>query len=544
MDAWKKLEAHSAELKKTNLTELFKNQNRFEEFSLQSKDFLLDYSKNIITAETLQLFKELADQCDISSKIKSVFKGDKINWTEGRSVLHTALRKPADESFSVDGVEISKDIHRVLDKMEAFSNQVRNGEWKGASGKKISTIVNIGIGGSDLGPKMVYEALKKYVDGPKAHFVSNVDASDIAMTLEEVNLEETLFLIASKTFTTQETMTNAFSARQAVIDKLGEESISKHFVAMSTAVDKVKEFGIDEKNIFEFWDFVGGRYSTWSAIGLPLMISLGPNNFRDFLAGGNDIDKQLHDAPLQENIPYLLAILGIWYNNFFEAQSHAILPYDQYLHRFSAHLQQVDMESNGKKIDANNSKIDYQTGPVIWGEPGTNGQHAFYQLIHQGTKLIPCDFIGFVQSLNPIGDHHNKLMANYFAQTEALAFGLDENKVREELEKDGLSGEALENLIPHKVFDGNRPTNSLLIDRLTPRSLGKLLAIYEHKILIQGLFWNVNSFDQWGVELGKKLAKNILKDMDCGKAEGHDDSTNNLVNTYLEKRSKSVFDEN
>ena len=530
---WKKLQEHYKEAKTWHLRDLFKDQDRFDSFSVKFDDFLLDFSKNIINSETMGLLFALAEFRGLQAKTKAMFSGEKINSTENRSVLHTALRNQTDNSIEVDGVDVMEKIRPVLDKMEFFSNSIRNGDWKGATGRKIETIVNIGIGGSDLGPKMVYEGLKHYVDGPQVLFVSNVDGTDISQLLKVVDIESTVFLVASKTFTTQETMTNAHTARNKVIDRLGEDAIKRHFVAMSTNLKEVKAFGIDAKNMFEFWDFVGGRYSTWSAIGLSLTCALGMDRFKEFLQGGYEMDVHFQTEPLEKNLPVIMALLGLWYNNFFNAETHAVLPYDQYLWRFPAHLQQLDMESNGKSVGVDNKKVGLQTGPIIWGEPGTNGQHAFYQLIHQGTKLIPADFIGFKQSLNLIGDHHVKLMANYFAQTKALAFGLGYDEVTAKLTATGFSGDAVQDLAPHKVFDGNRPTNSLLIDELTPKSLGKLLALYEHKIFVQGVIWGINSFDQWGVELGKSLAKVILPELVTGKISEHDSSTKNLIKHFL-----------
>lgn len=533
--AWKKLSQHASTAKNFRFQELFRDEGRFKNMSLVWEDFLLDYSKNLVTAETLSLLFELAKEADISGYARKMFSGEKINWTEKRPVLHTALRNQKNTEVRVDGKNVMDDINRVLGKMETFSHAVRNGSWKGATGEKITDVVNIGIGGSDLGPKMVYEALKHYADGPVVHFVSNVDGTDLAEVLKKVKPETTLFLVASKTFTTQETMTNAESARQWLVKALGEKAVASHFAAMSTNTERVKAFGIDPTNMFEFWDFVGGRYSVWSAIGLPVMLAIGFDDFEDFLEGGQAMDEHFRMAPLEKNLPVLMALLGFWYVNFFGAETQAVLPYDQYLHRFSAHLQQADMESNGKYVDADGKKVSYKTGPVIWGEPGTNGQHAFYQLIHQGTRLIPCDFIAFKHSLNPLEGHHDKLMSNFFAQTEALAFGLDREKVTANLKKEGKSEADIAALAPHKIFEGNRPTNSLLIDKLTPASLGKLLALYEHKIFVQGVLWRINSFDQWGVELGKALANVILPELTTGKVGEHDVSTKGLIAAYLKK---------
>jgi glucose-6-phosphate isomerase len=528
---WEALEAHAHEMKQINLSTLFEHAGRSETFSLEAGDLLLDYSKNRITEETLAQLLQLAEAVDLNRWIESMFTGEKINETENRAVLHTALRAPREAVVEVDGINVIPDVHAVLDQMATFSDQIRSGAWKGYTGKRIKHIVNIGIGGSDLGPVMASEALKPYAQRElKLHFVSNVDGTHIAEALREVDAEEALFIVASKTFTTQETMTNAHTARSWLIDQLGDEAaVAKHFVALSTNEDAVSAFGIDTANMFAFWDWVGGRYSLPSAIGLPLMISIGPDPFREMLAGYHTMDTHFRTAPLAENMPVILALLGVWYHNFFDADSHAILPYDQYMHRFAAYFQQGDMESNGKYVSRSGERVEWQTGPIIWGEPGTNGQHAFYQLIHQGTRLIPCDFIGFCQSHNPLGDHHDKLMANFFAQTEALAFG----KTREALETEGVA----ETLIPHKVFEGNRPTNSLMAKQLTPAVLGQLIALYEHKIFVQGILWDIYSFDQWGVELGKVLAKAILPELQGTSTLNHDDSTNRLINYYRDRRA-------
>jgi|TARA_A100001015_G_scaffold321042_1_gene449802 glucose-6-phosphate isomerase len=528
---WEALEAHAHEMKQIDLRTLFEHAGRSETFSLEAGDLLLDYSKNRITEETLAQLLQLAEAVDLNRWIESMFTGEKINETENRAVLHTALRAPREAVVEVDGINVIPDVHAVLDQMATFSDQIRSGAWKGYTGKRIKHIVNIGIGGSDLGPVMASEALKPYAQRElKLHFVSNVDGTHIAEALREVDAEEALFIVASKTFTTQETMTNAHTARSWLIDQLGDEAaVAKHFVALSTNEDAVSAFGIDTANMFAFWDWVGGRYSLPSAIGLPLMISIGPDPFREMLAGYHTMDTHFRTAPLAENMPVILALLGVWYHNFFDADSHAILPYDQYMHRFAAYFQQGDMESNGKYVSRSGERVEWQTGPIIWGEPGTNGQHAFYQLIHQGTRLIPCDFIGFCQSHNPLGDHHDKLMANFFAQTEALAFG----KTREALETEGVA----ETLIPHKVFEGNRPTNSLMAKQLTPAVLGQLIALYEHKIFVQGILWDIYSFDQWGVELGKVLAKAILPELQGTSTLNHDDSTNRLINYYRDRRA-------
>ncbi|MFL2860216.1 MAG: glucose-6-phosphate isomerase [Pontiellaceae bacterium] len=528
---WKALEAHANEMKQIDLRKLFEHSDRSERFSMEAGDLLLDYSKNRITEETLAQLLQFAEAVDLNRWIESMFTGEKINETENRAVLHTALRAPREAVVEVDGINVIPDVHAVLDQMTVFSDQIRSGTWKGYTGKRIKHIVNIGIGGSDLGPVMASEALKPYGQRElKLHFVSNVDGTHIAEVLREVDAEEALFIVASKTFTTQETMTNAHTARGWLIEQLGDEAaVAKHFVALSTNEGAVSAFGIDTVNMFAFWDWVGGRYSLPSAIGLPLMISIGPDLFREMLAGYHTMDTHFRTAPLAENMPVILALLGVWYHNFFDADSHAILPYDQYMHRFAAYFQQGDMESNGKYVSRSGERVEWQTGPIIWGEPGTNGQHAFYQLIHQGTRLIPCDFIGFCQSHNPLGDHHDKLMANFFAQTEALAFG----KTGEALEMEGVAGV----LIPHKVFEGNRPTNSLMAKKLTPAVLGQLIALYEHKIFVQGILWDIYSFDQWGVELGKVLAKAILPELQGTPTSNHDDSTNRLINYYRDRRA-------
>ena len=532
--AFKALATHYDQIKKLHLKDLFRDESRFDKFSIQFGDILLDYSKNRINDDTHKLLVELAHECGLNEAIEAMFSGEKINETEDRAVLHTALRNPDRTGFILEDKDILADIHRVLDKMEAFSGKVINGDWKGYSGKPIEHIVNIGIGGSDLGPVMVTEALKPYSNHLKLHFVSNVDGSHIAETLKKVDPETTLFMIASKTFTTQETMANAYSARDWFLNNGGsKEYVAKHFVAISTNENGVSEFGIDTANMFEFWDWVGGRYSLWSAIGLSIACGIGFQNFKSLLAGAHEADKHFRDTEFKENIPVTLALLGIWYTNFFEAQSQAILPYDQYMHRFAAYFQQGDMESNGKSTDRDGDAIDYQTGPVIWGEPGTNGQHAFYQLIHQGTKLIPCDFIAPAQSHNPIGNHHQLLLSNFFAQTEALMNGKTRAEVEVELKASGKKAREIVELAPFKVFDGDKPTNSILVKKITPFTLGSLIAIYEHKIFVQGIIWNIFSFDQWGVELGKQLAGRILPELKSdAKVEGHDSSTNGLINQY------------
>jgi glucose-6-phosphate isomerase len=493
----------------------------------------------------------LARESEVEKIRDRQFNGEKINLTENRAVLHTALRNQSGGAVFVDGKDIMGEVHRVLSKMGVFCDKVRLGAWRGQSNKPIRFLVNIGIGGSDLGPVMVTEALKPYADGPEAYFVSNVDGTHLAETLKKVDLEQTLFIVASKTFTTQETMTNALSAKSALLSHFNGEktAVAKHFIALSTNGPAVADFGIDTDNMFEFWDWVGGRYSLWSAIGLPIALNLGMDNFKSLLKGAFKMDQHFKTAELKDNLPVILALLGIWYNNFFGCESHAILPYDQYLHRFPAYFQQGDMESNGKSIDREGNRVSYQTGPIIWGEPGTNGQHAFYQLIHQGTKLIPCDFIGSINSHNPIGNHHRKLMSNFFAQTEALLNGKNEREVERDLkidlEKKGMKGEDLTQeitrLLPHKVFKGNRPTNSILVDKITPEILGSLIALYEHKIFIQGVIWNINSFDQMGVELGKQLAQKVLSELERGESNpditlNHDSSTNALMRHYLANR--------
>ncbi|MDD3001304.1 MAG: glucose-6-phosphate isomerase [Candidatus Riflebacteria bacterium] len=540
---WRALQEHYQEIKKKHMRDMFANDaKRFEKFSLSFDGILLDYSKNIIESKTMDLLIALAKASGIKEYAKKMFSGAIINWTEGRAVLHSALRNRSNNPVFVDGKDVMPEVKNVLEKMKSFCTRIRSGEWVGHTGKRIKYVVNIGIGGSDLGPVMVSEALKHYADGPTLRFVSNVDGTDFVEKTKDLPPEETLFIVASKTFTTQETMTNALSARSWLLKSLkDEQAVSKHFVALSTNKAAVEKFGIDSKNMFEFWDWVGGRYSSWSAIGLPIAISIGFERFEEFLSGAHAMDNHFLNAPYEENLPIIMALIGIWYNNFFNASSIAILPYDQYLHRFAAYFQQGDMESNGKYIDRNGNKVEYQTGPIIWGEPGTNGQHAFYQLIHQGTKLIPADFIGFSNSLNPIGDHHLKLMANFFAQTEALMKGKTESEVKEDFAKEGLSGEKASMLLPHKIFEGNRPTNSLLIKELTPYSLGMLIALYEMKIFAQGIIWRVNSFDQWGVELGKVLAKKILQEEE-GLISGskvelshHDSSTAGLLRCFAEQ---------
>ncbi|MBF0545754.1 MAG: glucose-6-phosphate isomerase [Candidatus Riflebacteria bacterium] len=542
---WKALSGHYEKVKKIHMRDVFdQHKDRFKKFSVTFEEILVDFSKNRISEETFKLLLELANASGVKGAAEMMFSGEKINWTENRPVLHVALRNRSNKPVLVDGKDVMPQVNAVLEKMKSFSEKVRSGSWKGHTGKKIKTVVNIGIGGSDLGPVMVTEALKDYSkDGPNARFVSNVDSNDFYEKTKDLNPEETLFIVASKTFTTQETMTNAQTARQWVLRKLDdEESIKKHFVAVSTNKSAVEKFGIDPANMFEFWDWVGGRYSLWSAIGLPIVLNIGFENFIQLLEGAHAMDNHFLTTPLEKNIPVILALLGIWYNNFFGAESMAILPYDQYLHRFAAYFQQGDMESNGKSVDHAGRKVDYQTGPIIWGEPGTNGQHAFYQLIHQGTKLIPADFIGFCVPLHPIADHHQKLMANFFAQTEALMKGKTENEARRELVTEKLSEEMINTLLSHKVFEGNRPTNSILVKKLTPRVLGSLIAMYEMKIFVQGAIWRVNSFDQWGVELGKVLAKTILSEEETLLKGGtpdlshHDCSTEGLIRHFFSER--------
>jgi len=538
--AWKKLQEHYKEIKQVSLQELFENDpKRFDKFSCCTKDLVLDYSKNRITQKTIELLIDLAKECQLEKCRSLFFSGAAINATEHRAVLHTALRNFSSQPIYVEGKNVMPEVKKVLRQMKSFCESIHNGKHRGYSGKRIKYIVNIGIGGSDLGPLMVTEALKPYwKKGIETYFVSNIDGSHIAETLKKVNAEETLFLIASKTFTTQETMTNAFTARNWFLKKAKKEShIAKHFVALSTNEKEVLRFGIDSKNMFAFWDWVGGRYSLWSAIGLSISLTIGFKAFSDLLKGAHHIDKHFREAPLKENMPVILALLGIWYTNFFGAQTEAILPYDQYLHRFPAYFQQGNMESNGKQTDRSGKPVQYATGPIIWGEPGTNGQHAFYQLIHQGTPLIPCDFIAAAQSQNPIGDHHEKLMSNFFAQTEALLNGKSAPQVKEELRKQGLSPQEIKKLTPFKVFKGNKPTNSILVKKLTPFALGELIALYEHKIFTQGVIWNIYSFDQWGVELGKQLANKILPELlDNKPIKSHDSSTNGLINAYKRMR--------
>jgi len=538
--AWQALGQHYAQIKDLHMRALFaQDPSRFERFSVQFKDILFDYSKNRVTGETMRLLLNLAEEAGLPTWIEAMFSGEKINNTEGRAVLHTALRNQSDTPVFVDGTDVMPEIRRVLSRMRRFSENVRSGEWRGFTGKPITDIVNIGIGGSDLGPKMVCAALKPYSKhGLRVHFVSNVDGTDIAETLKILNPETALFLIASKTFTTQETMTNAHSAREWFLARSGDERhIARHFAAMSTNTQAVRAFGIDPENMFEFWDWVGGRYSLWSAIGLSIALFIGMDNFEALLRGAYEADQHFRGAPLNQNIPVLMALLGVWYNNFFGAQSHAILPYEQYLEHFPAYFQQGDMESNGKGVSRAGETLLYSTGPIIWGQPGTNGQHAFYQLIHQGTKLIPCDFLAGVESQNPLGSHHAILLSNFLAQTEALMKGRTPEEARAELSAQGYSGAELELLTRAKTFPGNRPTNSFLYQKLTPATLGALIALYEHKIFAQGIIWRVNSFDQMGVELGKQLAKAILPELDGTQpVHTHDSSTNGLINAIKSRR--------
>ena len=534
--AWQALQKHFDEMKDVTIADLFaKDGDRFSKFSATFDDqMLVDYSKNRITEETLAKLQDLAKECDLAGAIKSMFSGEKINRTENRAVLHVALRNRSNTPILVDGKDVMPEVNAVLEKMKTFSEAIISGEWKGYTGKAITDVVNIGIGGSDLGPYMVTEALRPYKNQLNMHFVSNVDGTHIAEVLKKVNPETTLFLVASKTFTTQETMTNAHSARDWFLKAAGDEKhVAKHFAALSTNAKAVGEFGIDTANMFEFWDWVGGRYSLWSAIGLSIVLSIGFDNFVELLSGAHAMDKHFSTTPAEKNLPVLLALIGIWYNNFFGAETEAILPYDQYMHRFAAYFQQGNMESNGKYVDRNGKVVDYQTGPIIWGEPGTNGQHAFYQLIHQGTKMVPCDFIAPAITHNPLSDHHQKLLSNFFAQTEALAFGKSREVVEQEYRDQGKDPATLDYVVPFKVFEGNRPTNSILLREITPFSLGALIALYEHKIFTQGVILNIFTFDQWGVELGKQLANRILPELkDDKEISSHDSSTNGLINRY------------
>ena len=535
---WKALESHHQKLRELHLRQLFADDpKRGERLTTDAVGLYLDYSKNRVTDETLKLLVQLAEECGLRARIDAMFRGEKINITENRAVLHVALRAPSGTSIVVDGENVVPQVHTVLDKMAGFANRVRSGAWKGHTGKRIRNVINIGIGGSDLGPVMAYEALKHYSDRAMTfRFVSNVDGTDFAEAVQDLDPSETLFIISSKTFTTLETMTNAHSARDWSLKGLGGDvkAVAKHFVAVSTNAAKVSEFGIDTANMFEFWDWVGGRYSMDSAIGLSTMLAIGPDNFRALLDGFHEMDEHFRTAPFERNLPVLLGLLAVWYNDFFGAETVAVLPYEQYLKRFPAYLQQLTMESNGKHVTLDGTEIDYATGPIYWGEPGTNGQHSFYQLIHQGTRLIPCDFIAFVETLNPLGRHHDMLLANVFAQTEALAFGKTPEQVKAEGTPDWL--------VPHRVFEGNRPSNTILAEKLTPQTLGKLVALYEHSVFTQGTIWNIDSFDQWGVELGKVLAQRIIPELES-KTEpelGHDSSTNCLIRRYRQLKDKTL----
>ena len=541
--SWKNLVDHFKEMKGVHMKDLFADDpDRFNKYSIRFNGILVDYSKNIITEDTLKLLLKLTDDVGLRDALNKMFTGESINETEDRAVLHTALRNRINIPVCVNDKNVMPEVNAVLSKMKDFSDKIITGEWKGFTDKKITDIVNIGIGGSDLGPVMVTECLRPYAkEGLEVHFVSNVDGTHITETLKQLNPETTLFLIASKTFTTQETMTNAFAAREWFLKCAKDHAyVAKHFVALSTNIEKVEEFGIDKDNMFVFWDWVGGRYSLWSAIGLSIACYIGYENYAELLQGAFEMDSHFRETPFERNIPVILALIGIWYNNFFGVQTEVILPYDQYMHRFPAYFQQGNMESNGKSVDRSGSRVDYQTGPIIWGEPGTNGQHAFYQLIHQGTKIIPADFLAPAISHNRIGEHHNILLSNFFAQTEALLNGKTKEEAIEELKRDGRSDEEIRKLYPHKVFEGNRPTNSILFSKLTPRALGSLIVMYEHKIFVQGVIWNIFSFDQWGVELGKQLAKRILPELEDDKqVDSHDSSTNGLINTFKEMRKSS-----
>ena len=540
--AWKKLQLHYQEVEVTHLRQLFaEDQERFAKFSLTFGEILFDYSKHRITSTTLDLLIELARECGLKEKINAMFAGEKINSTEQRPALHIALRNRSNHPILVDGEDVMPQVNAVLEKMAVFCQKVRDGEWLGATGQPITDIVNIGIGGSDLGPLMVTEALKPYGhERLKVHYVSNVDATHLSETLRDLQPETTLFLIVSKTFTTQETMTNAHSAKQWLLNQIGTETaVSQHFVAISTNIELVSQFGINPDNMFEFWDWVGGRYSLWSAVGLSIALYIGMERFLELLTGAHQVDEHFRTAPFEKNIPVIMGLLGVWYNNFFAADTHVILPYDQYLHRFPAYFQQGDMESSGKRVTISGQTVNYSTGPIIWGEPGTNGQHAFYQLLHQGTKLIPSDFLAAIESQNPMGDHQEILLSNFFAQPEALMKGKTAEEVSAELEAEGMSQEQIEQLLPHKVFPGNRPSSSFLYQKLTPRTLGALIAFYEHKIFTQGAIWDINPFDQWGVELGKQLAKKILPELQQDvPVSSHDSSTNSLINYYRKNSSQ------
>lgn len=540
--AWKELELHAHEMQQRHMKDLFaQDPDRFAHFHQVLEDILVDYSKNIISQETLDLLYKLAEDCGVKEATEKMFTGEKINGTEDRAVLHVALRNRDNTPITVDGKDVMPEVNEVLERMQRFTGRIHSGEHSGYTGKPLTQVVNIGIGGSDLGPVMVTEALKPYwIEGRQVHFVSNIDGTHLAEVLKKVDPETTLFLVASKTFTTQETMTNARSARQWFLDNGGsQEDVAKHFIALSTNAEGVKDFGIAEDNMFGFWDWVGGRYSLSSSIGMSIALTIGFDHFAGLLDGLHAMDRHFRQSALQENLPVKLALIGIWYTNFFDAETEAILPYDQYMHRFPAYFQQGNMESNGKSVDRNGDPIeDYNTGPIIWGEPGTNGQHAFYQLIHQGTRIIPCDFIAPAISHNPTGDHHAILLSNFFAQTEALMNGKTAEQVSDELSAGGKSEEEIAELVPFKIFDGNQPTNSLLVKQITPYTLGQLIALYEHKIFVQGVIWNIYSFDQWGVELGKQLAKAILPELkDDGEVDTHDSSTNGLINAYKSWRA-------
>jgi glucose-6-phosphate isomerase len=540
--AWSALAYHKQEIQHLQMRDLFeKDSNRFGRFSLKWGDFLLDFSKNRITSQTLELLLDMAKDAGIESKRDEMFSGGVFNSTEKRAVLHTALRRPSGYELNIDGLDVSSEVADVLAQMKGFCKRVISGSWKGYTGKPMTDIVNIGIGGSDLGPYMVTEALRPFAHGKlRAHFVSNIDGTHICETLKRLDPETTLFIIASKTFTTQETLTNAMTAREWFLGHaVSDMHIARHFAAVSTNREKVVEFGIDEANMFRFWDWVGGRYSLWSSIGLSIALYLGFERFQELLDGAHAMDRHFLEEPPERNIPVILAILGIWYNNFFDVASHAVIPYDQYLHRFPAYLQQLDMESNGKRTDRQGNVIEYATGPVIWGEPGTNSQHAFFQLLHQGTRVIPADFIVPMKSQNPTGEHHDLLLSNCFAQTEALMKGKTEEEVREELEAAGVSAGEQDMLLPHKVFPGNRPSNTILVRELNPFNLGSLIALYEHKVFVQGVIWDINSFDQWGVELGKQLAKKIFPELQgAERVTAHDSSTNALINACREMKLK------
>ncbi len=543
LPSWRALQEHYDQVRDLHMRDLFREDpDRASRLSIQDGPLFLDFSKNRITQRTMSLLCDLARDAGLEDRREAMFSGERINSTENRSVLHVALRNRPDRPIVVDGEDVMPKVSAVLDRMEDFVGRVHSGQWRGYSGQAITDVVNIGIGGSDLGPKMVTKALTWYnTHGLRLHFVSNIDGTHLQETLNQCSPERTLFVVASKTFTTQETMTNAASAREWLLESAGDDAaVARHFVAVSTNTEEVSRFGIDTENMFGFWDWVGGRFSLWSAIGLPIALAVGMDRFRELLDGARAMDDHFRKAPLEENMPVILGLLAVWYTNFFGAQTQALLPYDQYLEEFAAYMQQGEMESNGKRVRLDGTPVDYSTGPVIWGEPGTNGQHAFYQLIHQGTKLIPCDFIGFAASLNPLGDHHRMLMANFFAQTEALMLGKTEAEAKQELEAASMSRGEIERLLPHKVFPGNRPSNSILIDRLTPETLGRLIALYEHKIFVQGVIWGINSFDQWGVELGKQLAKAILPELGSGgEVTSHDSSTNGLINAWKEMAGQS-----